>query len=101
MEYQKKVLKEQLSLAASLELPVIIHIRNKPDDHSVTLDILEILTDWWDDLARNGSRLTNFPGVSHSFSETPEIAGIFTKMNFLIGITGPITLKMHNPYKTW
>lgn len=98
MELQVSILKEQLSLAARLELPVIIHIRNKqPGDHSATQVISEILTDWWNDLVKNNSRLANFPGVLHSFSETPEIAEIFTRMNFFIGITGPITFKNAQP----
>jgi TatD DNase family protein len=94
IELQVSILKEQLSLAARLELPVIIHLRNRqPGDHSATQALSEILAHWWADLSRDGSRLVNLPGVLHSFSETPEIAEIFTKMNFFIGITGPVTFK--------
>lgn len=94
VDLQRKVLLEQLILAAKLNLPVILHLRNRePDDHSATEDMKMILSEWWKGLCEQGSRLTQDPGVLHSFSETAEFAESFVEMNFLIGITGPVTFK--------
>ena len=74
-EKQKKLLEEQLSLAERYHLPVIIHSREATED---TINILK-----------------NYKtkGVIHSFSGSLEIAKIYIKMGYLLGINGVITFK--------
>lgn len=87
VELQKKIFFEQLDLAKMLELPVIIHNREASDD------ILAILGEWQEDLARLSSPLAARPGVLHSFSGEAHHAEKAIEHNFLIGITGPVTFK--------
>lgn len=87
VDLQKKMLCEQLELAKDLELPVIIHNREASDD------ILAVLGEWQEELARSGSPLAARPGVLHSFSGDAHHAGKAIAHNFLIGITGPVTFK--------
>ena len=87
VDLQKEVFAEQLTLAAELQLPVIIHNRQ------ATGDVLEILAEWVLDLVESGSDLAKNPGVLHSFSGPLEPANKALELNFLIGITGPVTFK--------
>ncbi len=83
---QKKVFKDQLHLAASRNLPVIIHTRNKnPNDRRCISDLIDILSEWKSALI--------LPGVIHSFSGNLEEAKKIIELGFYIGITGPITFK--------
>jgi len=82
---QKKILKLQLDLANEVELPVILHCREAYGD------IQKILTEWLDGLSTN--KLSNAPGVFHSFSGNIEQVNLFLKKNFYIGISGPVTYK--------
>lgn len=84
---QVEIFKAQLNLAADLNLPVVIHCREAMED------ILAILTDWQNHLKRTGSPLTNRPGVLHSFSGNQSEVDRVLKLNFLIGITGPVTFE--------
>jgi TatD DNase family protein len=86
-EMQKEVLAQQLMLAAETELPVIIHNRE------ASADLMEVLTAWQQDLAKNGSPLGERPGVLHSFAAHPDIAEQAMAHNFYIGFTGPVTFK--------
>jgi TatD DNase family protein len=86
-ETQKMVLLRQLDLAANLSLPVIIHNRKSSDDLYV------ILSNWCSDLIRTHSPLAKRPGVLHSFEGDFATAEEFIKLNFLIGIGGPVTFK--------
>jgi TatD DNase family protein len=86
-DVQKQIFVEQLELAAELGLPVVIHCREAMPD------MLEILSDWKTGLEEAHSRLVRYPGVLHSFSGTEMDAEKIQKMNFLIGITGPITFQ--------
>lgn len=91
---QRAILELQLDLAAELGLPVIIHVRDKsPDDMPAMRDILSILKDWTVYLAINNSVLAQNPGVLHSFSGDKSAASDASKLNFRIGITGPVTYK--------
>lgn len=83
-DLQHDIFLQQLSLARELELPVVIH--NRDASHHV----LPILSDWIKSLP-DGSRLKNFPGVLHSYSDTLEVAQEAISLNFMVGITGPVT----------
>jgi TatD DNase family protein len=86
-EHQRRVFSEQLSLAAELGLPVIVHNRD------ATGDLLKILEDWFGTLVASHSPVAERPGVLHSFSEEEGPAKDALEMNFLIGFTGPVTFR--------
>lgn len=88
IDLQRHILREQLQLAAELNLPVIIHNRE------ATHDILEILGDWHTKLVKEGLPLSERPGVLHSYSDNEKPALRACSMNFYIGLTGPVTF--HN-----
>ncbi len=73
---QKRILREQLTLAKKLALPVILHCRD------ATGDMLEILRDY-----------APLEGVMHCFSGSAESAQEVLKMGLYIGFTGVITFK--------
>ena len=94
VELQKEIFRKQLRIASELELPVIIHVRNKTvEDHLATQDMYTILKEWIDGLREAGSILFEKPGVLHSFSDDSMFADKFILLNFWIGITGPITFR--------
>ena len=74
---------DQLSLA-EVALPVILH--NRDAEH----DLLSILREWCRGL-RTIPSLAETPGVFHSFSSDLETAKAALEMNFLIGVSGPVT----------
>ncbi len=84
---QTRIFREQLSLAYERALPVVIHNREASED------ILDILTEWQTNLVESGSRISDRPGVLHSFSGNPDHAYRAIDHQFLIGITGPVTFK--------
>jgi TatD DNase family protein len=83
-EKQFEAFEAQLTLAAKLELPVIIHNREASDD------VIVILERW---AATLPPTLKERPGVLHSFSAPPEIAERALAIGFYLGFTGPITYK--------
>jgi len=94
-DHQQKVLKEQLALAAELQLPVVIHFREKGDASGgdCASDLLKILEEWGTGLRREKSPLAERPGVLHSFSGTLEMARAAISLGFYVGVTGPVTFK--------
>jgi TatD DNase family protein len=91
---QRAILEQQLDLAADLGLPVIVHVRDKsPEDMPAMHDTLSILKKWTADLALRNPDLSQQPGVLHSFSGDMSAALDANKLNFRIGITGPVTYK--------
>jgi TatD DNase family protein len=94
-ELQQKVLKEQLELATELNLPVIIHFREKGDaaDGPCAADLLKMLEEWADKLRRGKSPLAERPGVLHSFSGSRETAEQAIGLGFYLGVTGPVTYR--------
>ena len=84
-DQQKRMFLAQLNLAAELNLPVIIHNRD------ATKDLLAILRDWHRELVRAKNPLSKYPGVLHSYTGDLEAAKTALSMNFLIGISGPVT----------
>ncbi len=92
---QISILKEQLALAAELELPVVIHSREKDDaEHGACAeDLIKILEEWVSGLRSRYEALAQQPGVLHSLSGSLETAKHAVKLGFYIGVTGPITYK--------
>lgn len=74
----------QLTLAAEMDLPVIIHNRE------ASKDVLTILENWANGLT---GPLKENPGVLHSFSAPASIAERALAIGFYLGFTGPITFK--------
>ena len=94
-DLQKKVLKEQLDLAGELQLPVIIHFREKSDapDGDCASDLMKILEEWVNRLRDGKGPLAERPGVLHSFSGSTQTARRAIGLNFYIGVTGPVTYR--------
>ncbi len=92
---QREALRKQLELAAGLELPVVLHMREKGDatDGECSSDLLQILEEWVGKLQGGQNPLAQRPGVLHSFSGSVETARRAIALNFQIGITGPVTYK--------
>ena len=84
-DVQRSMFRQQLDLAAELELPVIIHNR------AASEDIFYILQEWYKLVVKSGLELANRPGVLHSFSGDEAFANDVILLNFKIGITGPVT----------
>jgi len=94
-EEQISILREQLALAAELELPVVLHSREKEDaEHGACAeDLIRILDEWVSGLRSRNEALAQKPGVLHSFSGSLETAKRAIYLGFYIGVTGPITYK--------
>lgn len=94
-DHQQFVLRAQLELAAELNLPVVIHLREKEDAAGgpCAEDAMEILEKWVTSLGAENETLRKNPGVLHSFSGSLETAQRAIGLNFYIGITGPVTFK--------
>jgi len=93
--HQKMILWEQLHLAATLNLPVILHLREMKDaEYGLCAeDLRDILTDWTGQLISTKNPLSSHPGVLHSFSGDLDTAQKAIQMGFFIGVTGPVTFK--------
>ena len=93
-DLQKKVLQEQLELAAMIGLPVVLHLREKNDDNmSAASDLFKIMDKWISDLKSASKTIPKLLGVMHSYSGSLDWAMEAVRLGFLIGVTGPITFK--------
>ncbi len=94
-EEQISILKDQLELAAELELPVVLHSREKEDAESgqCAEDLIPLLAGWVSGLKSRNLDLASRPGVLHSFSGSAQTAQAAILLGFYIGVTGPITFK--------
>lgn len=91
---QQQVFQHQLDLAAELNLPVVVHVRERdPSVLQAWEDALEILGRWQSGLRAAGAALAERPGVLHSFSGDMETAQRAVALGFWIGITGPVTFR--------
>ncbi|MCP4141151.1 MAG: TatD family hydrolase [Chloroflexi bacterium] len=97
-DVQKDILEKQLLLAERLNLPIVLHLREKNDktEGNCAADLLEMLEKWVTSLRSGAHPLVKCPGVLHSFSGTEEIAKKAISLGFMIGVTGPITFKKMN-----
>lgn len=76
MECQERAFREQLRLAVSLGLPVLVHCRHA---FQRTLRVLQ----------EEGAG--NVGGIMHAFSGSPEMAREFIRLGFAISISGMVT----------
>jgi TatD DNase family protein len=92
---QREALKQQLQLAQEVHKPVIIHMREENDTWfgQASMDLLEILGKWHNELRAENHPLAEKPGVLHSYNGNLETAQRAIELNFYIGITGPVTYK--------
>jgi TatD DNase family protein len=93
--FQLEVLRMQLAFAASINKPVIIHMREEEDRwiDQASIDLLRILGEWHQELTEKNHPLAEKPGVLHSFNGNLETAQKAIALNFYIGVTGPVTYK--------
>src|SRR5690606_3767329 len=77
-DIQKKVFRQQISLAKKLQLPIIIHNRD------ATQDVVQILQE---------ENAQEVGGIMHCFSGSPEVAKQCLELNFYISLGGPVTFK--------
>ena len=87
-DIQKKVLWRQLELAASRNLPVIIHSRDSMTD---TLDLLQKFIENFPQWRSSGEKQKR--GVFHCFSGSLDDASIVLSLDFFISFTGNVTFK--------
>jgi TatD DNase family protein len=94
-EHQKKILDEQLALAEELQLPIVIHLREKEDKAGgeCSDNLIKILERWTKQLKSSENPIAERPGVLHSFSSSYEVALNAIDLGFFIGVTGPVTYK--------
>ena len=78
---QLEVFREQLDLAAELDLPVIIHCRQAHKE------VLNILTHWTKSVSLSGSER----GVTHCFSGDIKLAQRYIELGFLVSLPGTVT----------
>jgi TatD DNase family protein len=92
---QRDILKQQLQLAQDVNKPVIIHMREENDAWfgQASIDLLSILSEWHQELSAQDHPLREKPGVLHSFNGNLETAQKAIRLNFYIGVTGPVTYK--------
>lgn len=92
---QREVLSAQLELAARVNLPLVIHLREAGDADvgPCAADLLQILSHWVSRLRVDAHPLAVRPGVLHSFSGSLQTAEKALELGFYIGITGPVTYK--------
>jgi TatD DNase family protein len=93
--FQHQALRQQLKLAEEVNKPVSIHMREENDAWfgQASVDLLEILSEWQQELVTKNHSLAEKPGVLHSFNGNLETAQKALDLNFYIGVTGPVTYK--------
>jgi TatD DNase family protein len=95
---QRQKLKLQLDLAAAVNKPVILHLRegNDAETGAATNNLFELLAAWHNDLIQMNHPLQYKSGVFHSFNGNLESATHAMDMNFFIGFTGSVTYKKND-----
>ncbi len=84
IEKQKTAFIAQIELANELNLPLMLHIRNNPEDRTKDAyhDVYEIL-----------KKYSKVKAVSHFFAGSPEDVKRFLEIGVYISFSGPITYK--------
>jgi len=83
-DVQRQAFRQQLALAAELDLPVIVHSREAHDD------VMAILTEWLRD-SKLKAQSSKLKGVLHAFSGDRAMAERMFELGFCVGIAGPVT----------
>ena len=93
--FQLEALQMQLAWAASLQKPVVIHMREEEDAWfaQASVDLIRILGEWHRELEAKNHPLVEKPGVLHSYNGNLDTAQKAISLNFYIGVTGPVTYK--------
>jgi TatD DNase family protein len=87
-EVQRRVLEEQLEIALSLDLPVVIHTREAEEDQ------LQSLKSYIEQLPKNADgKLKKPPGVIHCFTSSQEFGKACLDLGFYISFSGILTFK--------
>ena len=86
---QKEAFRSQLDLAATHNLPVVIHCRDAWED------VMAILCQWQESAGFRDSPLARRPvrGVLHAFSGQLSHARAARDLGFMIGLGGPVTFR--------
>lgn len=79
LDFQRRLFRRQLELAAELNLPLVLHARRAVDEVTAAL-----------------RRVGGLRGVVHSFSGSAEQANQLWKLGFCLGFGGPITYARAN-----
>ena len=87
IEKQKRAFIEQIELAEELRLPLMLHIRNNPEDKSKNayFDVYNLI--------KKHTKSGKIKGVSHFFAGTVEDMKRFVGIGLLVSFAGPITYK--------
>ena len=93
--FQLEALQMQLAWAASIQKPVVIHMREEEDAWfaQASVDLIRILGEWHRELEAKNHPLAEKPGVLHSYNGNLDTAQKAISLNFYIGVTGPVTYK--------
>lgn len=85
---QRTSFEAQLTLAADLSLPVIVHQRE------AAADVMAILRDWGASMPLDeGTTLAHPSCVLHAFSGDQALADEAVQMGFFVGVGGPLTYR--------
>ncbi len=85
---QRAAFEAQLTLAADLSLPIIVHQRQ------AAADVMATLKDWGASMPLNEGTTLAHPGcVLHAFSGEQALADEAVQMGFFVGVGGPLTYK--------
>jgi TatD DNase family protein len=92
-EQQKRALRTQLTLAAELNLPVILHCRNADGgDETCAADLLWEMEQWWPEIRKRRGEHAIF-GVWHAFGGTLAQAQRAHELGLVLGLGGPVTFQ--------
>ncbi len=90
-EMQRKVLRDQLGLAAELDLPAILHSRGAPGpDRDANADLLWELAQWGPDVRKQRGP-DAILGVLHAFSGNAATAAQAYALGLVLSLGGPVT----------
>ena len=93
--FQIETFRLQLAFAASVNKPIVVHMREEDDAWTgyASMDLIRMLREWHRDLQAQNHPLAERPGVLHSYNGNLETAQQAIALNFYIGVTGPVTYK--------
>ena len=94
-EIQLERLQIQLELASRLNLPIILHNRNSEEE------LLHILTSWYSIYLKENKNPLSGMGALHSFYGSQMVSDKLLKMNFYIGVGGPLTFHKNESYRNF